>query len=113
MIYTQSILWKGYVAMEEKNIIDLGSEDTFFVSNGGNIFGIAFDRIFEHSALEPYNGFSLTSKRNFKNLATQILETYEELFLDDGGRFKEELALILYNILNVKKKIILGEVQSL
>ena len=103
---------KGYVAMEEKNIIDLGSEDTFYVSNGGNIFGIAFDKIFEHDALEPYNGFSLTSKRNFKNLATQILETYEELFLDDGGRFKEELALILYNILNVKKKIILGDVKS-
>ena len=98
--------------MEENMIIDLGNEDSFYVSNGGNIFGIAFDKIFEHQALEPYNNFTLTSKRNFKNLATQILESYEELFLNEGGRFKDELALILYNILNVKKKIILGEVKS-
>ena len=89
--------------------IDKGSVDTFFAGDGGNIFGIAFDKIFNMEKLSVYNDFDMTSKRNFKNLTYLILETYEELFLDEGGRFKNDAALVLYNILSGKSKLIVNQ----
>lgn len=44
----------------------------------------------------------MSSKRNFKNLSPTIMETYETLFLKDDGTLNEDLALILFNLLNAK-----------
>lgn len=85
-----------------------GDEDTFFTADSGNIFGIAFDKIFEKEELKVYDDFEMTAKRNFKNLSPQILETYQELFLDNDGKFDEDLALIFFNILNAKSKILVA-----
>lgn len=95
--------------LNEEIKIDKGSVDTFFAGDGGNIFGIAFDKIFNMEKLSVYNDFDMTSKRNFKNLTYLILETYEELFLDEGGRFKSDAALVLYNILSIKSKLIVNQ----
>ena len=88
--------------IENEIIIEKGNEDSFFITDSGNIFGIAFDKIFEKPELKPYNLFNMSSKRNFKNLSETILETYEEIFFVDGGRFNSELELVFFNILNTK-----------
>ena len=75
---------------EEKIDIDLGNENSFFVASNGNYFGIAFDKLFGQPQLSIYNTFEMSSKRNFKNLCAMILETYNELFLDENGEIKEE-----------------------
>lgn len=96
---------------EEKNIqseeleIDLGSENTFFVANNGNYFGIGFDRLFGMPQLDVYNTFEMSSKRNFKNLASTIIGTYEELFLNEEGSLEEDYEIIFLQILNVKSNI--------
>ena len=77
----------------------------FYSEDGGNLFGVAFDEIFGKEELETYNLFEMNSKRNFKNLVPAIVETYEEIFLDEGGRFNEELAIILFNVLSVKSTL--------
>jgi hypothetical protein len=84
------------------------NEDTFFIADSGNSFNIAFDRLFEQPELKVYDAFELNSKRNFKNLAPMILETYNEIFLDEGGRFNEDLALVLFNMLNAKSQIMVS-----
>lgn len=86
-----------------------GDRDTFFISDDGNVFGIAFDSIFEQEQLDVYNQFFMSSKRNFKNLSSLILETYNEIFLNDKGAVKEELALVLFNILNAKVNLAVNE----
>lgn len=90
---------------EERTTEFSGDESTFYTKDSGNIFGVAFDRLFKMDKLNVYNEFELTSKRNFRNLAPTILETYQELFLMDDGEFNEETALIFFNILNAKWKI--------
>jgi len=94
---------------EEELIIEEGNEDTFYTADGGNIFGIGFDKLFEKDELVVYNNFEMNSKRNFRNLSSAILETYNEIFLDEGGRFNEDLALILFNIISVKSKIVTND----
>lgn len=54
----------------------------------------------------------MTAKRNFKNLAPQILETYNELFLKDG-KFNEDLALILFNILHTESQILSNKTKEI
>lgn len=93
--------------MEEEKTLDIvGDEDSFFTADSGNIFGVAFDKIFDKDELKVFNDFEMTAKRNFKNLSPQILETYQELFLDDDGKFDENMALVFFNILNAKSKIL-------
>jgi hypothetical protein len=81
------------------------TRDTFYSTDGGNNFGISFDDLFGREELEIYNLFEMNSKRNFKNLVPSIIDTYKEIFLDDGERFNEDLAIIMFNILKVKSDL--------
>jgi hypothetical protein len=81
------------------------NKDTFYSTDGGNNFGISFDDLFGREELEIYNLFEMNSKRNFKNLVPSIIETYKEIFLDEGERFNEDLAIIIFNILKVKSDL--------
>ena len=92
--------------MEEEKKIIAGDPNNFYIVDSGALFGIAFDKIFENEQLEVFNDFEMSSRRNFKNLSGQILETYNELFLDDKGSFNEDYALILYNILNARSVLL-------
>jgi hypothetical protein len=95
---------------EEKGYkLDKGNENTFFTADAGNYFGVAFDSIFKQKTLGVYNLFEMSSKRNFRNLTSTILKTYEELFLDKKGKFNEENAVILFDILNIKSKLMVNE----
>ena len=87
------------------NIEKTETKPNFYSEDGGNLFGVAFDEIFGKEELEVYNLFEMNSKRNFKNLVPAIIETYQEIFLDQGGRFNEELAIILFNVLSVKSSL--------
>jgi hypothetical protein len=89
--------------------LDRGSEETFFSADGGNYFGVAFDKIFKKKEIGVYNLFEMSSKRNFKNLTGSILKTYEELFLGPKGKLNEDHAIVLFNILNAKSKIMTSE----
>jgi hypothetical protein len=89
--------------------VEKGSEDTFFTSDAGNYFGIAFDKIFKQKTIAIYNLFEMSSKRNFRNLTNTILKTYEELFLNKKGKLNEDYATILFNILNTKSKLMVNE----
>ena len=108
---------KGEISMTEEKVeenadkvdIDLGSDKTFYIANNGNYFGIAFDKIFDNPALDVYNNFEMSSKRNFKNLSSAILGTYQDLFLDDEGMLKEEADLFLFNILGTKSEIMTAD----
>ena len=51
---------------EEKESQILGDERTFYTKDDGNIFGIAFDKIFKQEPLTVFDDFELNSKRNFK-----------------------------------------------
>lgn len=97
---------------ENKNVlpedsIDLGDGNSFFVADNGNYFGIAFDKLFGQPQLNIYNTFEMSSKRNFKNLTPFILDTYNELFLDEDDTLKDEAELIFFNILKVKSDIMI------
>ena len=98
--------------MSNKNQVEVGSEYNFYSTDGGNNFGVAFDKIFGQEILEAYNLFEMNSKRNFKNLVPMIIETYEELFLDEGEKFNDDLAIILFDIINVKSKLMIDEATS-
>jgi hypothetical protein len=93
-----------------KNKEDIANSDTsymydqnriFYLSKKSKAFNISFSEIFKQN-LDVYNKFSMRSKRNFKNNAEIILETYEDLFLDEGGRVKNSMVMELQNILYVK-----------
>lgn len=92
----------------EESDIDLGDSNTFFVADNGNYFGIAFDKLFQQPQLNVYNTFEMSSKRNFKNLTPIILETYDELFLDEDGNLKDEAELVFFNMLKVKSDIMIA-----
>jgi len=95
--------------MSNKNQSTANSKESFYLTDGGNNFGIAFDKIFEQEVLSDYNLFEMNSKRNFKNLTPMIVNTFTEIFINEKGKFKEELAVVLYNILNIKSKLMINE----
>ena len=99
------------MANEKKKIED-GSEFTFYISDTGNTFGIAFDEFFEKEQLNVYNGFEMNSKRNFKNLTPTILTTYQDIFLDEGEKLNDEYVIIFYNLLNIKSKLMVNDSTS-
>jgi hypothetical protein len=94
--------------MNEEMKLEYGNRENFYSEDKNNNFCIAFDKIFKQSKLEVFNAFEMNSKRNFKNLTPSIVDTYRELFLKDG-KFDEDLAIVLFNILNVKSKLMLNE----
>jgi hypothetical protein len=91
--------------VEEELDIDLGRADRFFIANDGNYFGIGFDSLFGQPELKIYNTFEMSSKRNFKNLASTLLETYDELFLNEEGDLRDDVELIFFNLLRVKSEV--------
>lgn len=84
------------------------NNDLFLTYDENNYFRISFDALFGNNVLNVYNDFDLTSKRNFKNLASDILETYNELLLEDG-KLREDAEVILLAILSAQAKIMTGE----
>jgi len=94
---------------EKEYKLDSGNEETFFSGDGGSYFGIAFDMIFKQKPIGVYNLFEMNSKRNFRNLTGSILETYQELLLTKTGKFNEDYAMILFDILNIKSKLMVNE----
>ena len=76
----------------------------FYLSRKSKALNISFSEIFKQN-LDVYHKFDMSSKRNFKNNAEIVLETYEDLFLDEGGRIKNSLILELQNILYAKSMI--------
>jgi hypothetical protein len=91
---------------ETKSIkVECGNPETFYSLNDGAVFGIAFDKIFEKEGLETFNEFAISSKRYFKNMANLVVQTYDEIFIDEGGKINPKLAFILFKILNVKSII--------
>lgn len=62
--------------------------------------------MFGQPQLAVYNDFSLTSKRNFKNLSPTLLETYNELFLDEREELREDCELLMYNFLKIQCDIL-------
>jgi len=86
-----------------------GNKNTFYIGDNNSIFGIAFDKIFEKKEIDIFNDFEMDSKRNFKNLTPSILTTYEQLFLDSKTKINEDLAVVLYDILNMKVKLLVNE----
>jgi len=47
----------------------------------------------------------MSSKRNFKNLSPSILDTYNELFLDQDGCLNEDAEYVFFRILKAKSDI--------
>jgi hypothetical protein len=97
--------------MDEKQKIkaEKGSLDNFFVTDQGNSLGVAFDKIFKQETIGVYNVFEMSSKRNFKNLTDSVLETFQDLFLGKDKKFKEEYAMVFFNLLNIKSKLMVNE----
>lgn len=105
-------IMKGENLMEDKKQTKIiyGSKNNFYLSDEGNMFGIAFDKFLDYPELEVYNEFEITSKRNFKNLGEMIVDTYRDLFVDMYGELKDEnYILIFYALLNLKSEIMLNE----
>lgn len=93
--------------MVENNIVtnELKEEnDIFFCSEDGSTFNISFEQLFSYEQLKAYDVFDLSSKRNFKNISSIIVDTYNEIFIEEG-KFRDELSIILLNMLNIKRKI--------
>lgn len=101
---------KDTLSPSEKLDIDLGSEETFFVADNGNYFGVAFDKLFGQSQLDVYNLFEMSSKRNFKNLSPLVLSSYQELFLDEKQRLKEDVEYLFFNLLKIKSSIMVADI---
>jgi len=90
----------------------MDEEFIFSTQDSGTYFRIAFDELFEHEKLSVYNDFDLTSKRNFKNLADSIKDTYEVLFESDG-KITEEATVVMLKLLSAQTKIITTESMQL
>lgn len=108
MIEEESVIGEEPKKIEKEFDIDLGDEDTFFVANSGAVFGIAFNKILNPALEDAYNDFDMNSKRIFRNITPQVLDTYQEMFLDEDGKIDPERTIILFNILDVKYKILDG-----
>jgi hypothetical protein len=94
---------------KEQYKIDKGDENLFFSADAGSYFGVAFDKIFKQKHIHIYNLFEMNSKRNFRNLTGTILETFEQLFVNEKGKFNEDYATILFDVLNIKSKLMVNE----
>lgn len=93
--------------MVESNIVtnELKEEnDIFFCSEDGSTFNISFDQLFSYEQLKAYNVFDLSSKRTFKNISSIIVDTYNDIFMEEG-KFRDNLSIILLNMLNIKRKV--------
>lgn len=88
--------------MKNKNSEIYNNDNIFYLKKGSEDFIISFDQIFKLKDLKEYNDFSLGAKKTFKNISHMIVEAYNEIFLDEGGRFREELTEEMQNILYIK-----------
>lgn len=90
---------------DKKNIEEFDPYDNsniFHLLKGSEDFIMSFDHIFKHELLEAYNKFDMSAKKTFKNISNLVVEAYNLIFIDEGGRFKEELTEEMHNILNAK-----------
>jgi hypothetical protein len=88
----------------DEEIVKEENNDIFSASNPTGYFRIAFDQLFENEKLSVYNEFDITSKRHFKNLSSDIVETYNEIFAPDG-KLTDEAALTILKLLSSQTKI--------
>jgi hypothetical protein len=99
--------------MTEENNEKLKSENNpneiFSASNPTGYFSIAFNELFENEKLSVYNEFDITSKRHFKNLSPDIVETYNEIFAPDG-KLTDDAALTILKLLSSQTKIMTKQI---
>ena len=100
------------MSMSEVHDNEIKNEEVFSISDPVSYFRIAFDQIFEQEKLNVYNDFDLTAKRHFKNLSADILETYVQLFTEDG-RLNDEATLTVLKLLSSQTKIMTSSAMPL
>ena len=88
----------------DEELVEEENNEIFSASNPTGYFRIAFDQLFENEKLSVYNEFDITSKRHFKNLSSDIVETYNEIFAPDG-KLTDEAALTILKLLSSQTKI--------
>ena len=93
--------------VKEENDITENYENEIFSVSDPTYFSITFDQLFENEKLSIYNNFDISSKRYFKNLANDIVETYHELFEPDGKLTQDSILTIL-KLLSAQTKIMTG-----
>ena len=94
---------------ENATVANEQPNEIFSASNPTGYFSIAFDELFENEKLSVYNEFDITSKRHFKNLSPDIVETYNEIFAPDG-KLTEEAALTVLKLLSSQTKIMTKQI---
>lgn len=94
--------------IEETIEEELPSNDALFSKvDDGNIFKINFESLFGHEKLAVYDDFDLTTKRNFKNQADEIVNTYNCIFCPNGV-YDDDASVAMMKILAAQSKIIRG-----
>ena len=88
------------IVVDGDNTID----NLFFSANQGDYFCMNFDKFFNRNDLRVFNLFELSAKRNFKNSAADILQTYNELFVVDG-KLKKSVLPLFYTLLKIKSDL--------
>lgn len=82
---------------------ELGAQEKFFATTTSGDFVVRFDKILGKPGLSIYNIFEISTKRNFRNELDHILETYEEIFIDeDTGTLNEAGEWFILHLLNAK-----------
>ena len=95
--------------LDQELTVEENSNEIFSTSNPTGLFIIAFDQLFENEKLSVYNEFDVTSKRHFKNLSPDIVETYNEIFAPDG-KLTEDAALTILKLLSSQTKIMTKQI---
>ena len=83
------------------------NEEIFSCYDDGNIFKINFEKLFGHEQLSVYDDFDLTTKRNFKNQSTEIVNTYKCIFGEDD-ELNDGALVVMMKLLSAQSKIIRG-----
>ncbi len=85
----------------------------FYLSGETNeTLSINFSKILEKEGLDVYNDFDLTSKKNFRNISSLILDTYNALFLQNNN-LKENSEVVILNLLSAQNKIMNNKITQL
>lgn len=80
------------------------------IKDGGSYLSIDFEGIFEQKGLDVYHDFDLRAKRNFKNIAGLIGNTYSDIFFDENFNLKKGMDILFFNLLNIKYKLMTEDI---